>query len=184
LFCRYNAHKVQHTRALLTACRCLQDAENLIDSITVPASLITRELGARIKEALAAAAAPDADAQAVVAEMDWSDTIPDASPAVVWSLWGTSSMACGAVCDRLARFLHDFAPIAATLAAPSSSAAGSNVTAVAFEPHFSSWRCDSNAAGNACATQCINNGRYAAFCTCFVCCSRLLALCCSIMSLR
>jgi hypothetical protein len=128
----------------------------------VPASLITRELGARIKEALAAAAAPDADAQAVVAEMDWSDTIPDASPAVTWSLWGTSSMACGSVCDRLARFLHDFVPIATTLAAPSSSSAtGSNVTAVAFAPHFSSWRCDGDAAGDACATQCINNGRCA-----------------------
>jgi hypothetical protein len=134
-----------------------QDAEKLFDQITIPASLITRELGSRIKAALAAAAAGDGGA--VVAALDWSESIPDAAPNVTWALWGTSDTGCGSACERLASFLRGFEPTARALS-PSRNATGNGTAALPaamdFAPRFASWRC-----GDApeCAAQCINHGR-------------------------
>jgi hypothetical protein len=129
--------------------RATQDADKLIDAISIPASLITRELGSRIKAWLLAGSADGGDAPPVVAEMDWSETIPDPTATVSWSLWGTSSTACGSVCDRLVAFLHSFSADLAALNA---------ANATTFAPHFASWRCEDGAAAE-CATQCINHGR-------------------------
>jgi hypothetical protein len=138
--------------------RATQDADKLIDAIRIPASLITRELGSRIKAWLLAGSADGGDAPPVVAEMDWSETIPDPTATVTWSLWGTSSTACGSVCHRLVAFLHSFSSDLAALNA---------ANATTFAPHFASWRCEDGAAE--CATQCINHGRC-------VCCAAMRSL--------
>lgn len=131
------------------------DAERLVDNITIPASLITMQLASSIKAVLQGdSSSSDAAASvdgppAVVAEIDWSDTIPDASAVVTWSLWGTSSTACVA-CERVAQFLLEFESTAAALTTAPNG--------IVFAPHFASWRC----AGDApeCAAQCIYAGRY------------------------
>ncbi|KAK9804303.1 hypothetical protein WJX72_005862 [[Myrmecia] bisecta] len=124
------------------------EISKLKNDITIPTALITKEVGDKLKAALAKQEDP-----AVVVELDWKESMMHPDERVEWDFWTTSNDGCGVSCDRQTAFKKEFRDSAVELEKGGYTQ---------FTPHFMVRRCSYASDSPECADNCLHHGRYCA----------------------
>ncbi|XP_042462894.1 vacuolar-sorting receptor 6-like [Zingiber officinale] len=126
-----------------------EESDNeFVEKITLPSALITRSMGAALKDAIAKGD------EEVVVKLDWRESMPHPDERVEYEFWTNSNDECGDRCDEQVKFVGDFRGNAQILEKGGFAL---------FTPHYITWYCpEAFRASKECKAQCINNGRYCA----------------------
>ncbi|XP_073066473.1 vacuolar-sorting receptor 1-like isoform X1 [Primulina eburnea] len=118
-----------------------------IQNISIPSTLISRELGDKIRKELA-------KGEMVNMYIDWREALPHPDDRVEYEFWTNSNDECGPKCDSQLEFVRSFKGAAQILEQKGYTQ---------FTPHYITWYCpEAFILSKQCKSQCINNGRYCA----------------------
>lgn len=139
------ADNVHESLVTMAAPETLTSLASLVEKITIPTLLISKNAGDAIKSLI------QQYPNQVIAELNWLSSIKNPDQLVEWELWLTSNQACGPLCTEQQHFLQQFKPLA-------MSFEQQNYTS--FTPHVMLQHCYYDSPS--CDQECINNRRYCA----------------------
>ncbi|XAR55734.1 hypothetical protein NMG60_11035919 [Bertholletia excelsa] len=121
--------------------------EDYLENISIPAVLITKSFGDKIKKALSSK-------EMVNINLDWRESLPHPDERVEYEFWTNSNDECGPKCDSQIDFIKNFKGAAQILEKKGYTQ---------FTPHYITWYCpEAFILSKQCKSQCINHGRYCA----------------------